>query len=345
MYSKQQIRDYYKETKLELPSNSKSRYYKFFTEKGWITLSRPIKTEKQLREALVYHTPLKVYHSISFWLNPHKKRSKYFQGPKYKVADNLLLGGELFIDIDVKDPRIVNDVINRLKADKDLKLRETNETPRGFHIIYDFTNLELNPSPYKREKQLKALIDSKIEKIADLPIDLNVLDITRIRRLRHSLDAKSGKIINPAPEGFLKRKMTMGVGKNQPSVPRIKTGEVLAQADTSPTYALFLKNKVKNSYYPYIESGIKPKEDSIEIDYGNRKGHLIKRKCSLGETLNLYKKYKNKRKYSNQLKKWGVNYVKISPLKNSLGKALENKPLYDFELLKYSGGFVFTKFK
>src|SRR3990167_1321169 len=97
LLTKQQIKEYYKHSKLYMRDGMKNRILKIqLFDKTWKHFYN-IKTEYQLRKILVRYNPINAYCSITQWLNPKKVEHPNF------LADRIPISTDLWIEVDYQD--------------------------------------------------------------------------------------------------------------------------------------------------------------------------------------------------------------------------------------------------
>lgn len=137
------LKEYYEECDLVLPVNARFRILKFLLLDGvWLTFKRNTWSVDMLRKKLVEHCPVSFYWSVSYWLSP-----RGVERPSYGLSDRLLLGSDVFFDIDCDDGMSLQDAADegkrlikfmRGKGYKVDKIFFSGK--KGFHIF--FTSLE-----------------------------------------------------------------------------------------------------------------------------------------------------------------------------------------------------------
>lgn len=199
------IKEYYSKAELTLPDNPGWRTWKFKLPGGrFLHIDKRINSIEKFRKYLVRYTPVKVYHSCSFWLNPTRMRGKYKRN--YKWADTLFLGMELYFDFDVMHyekvstfQRVLQEVstiYEVMKTKKDYKFKKlTWSGTHGFALVYEQVqisepNVDRRIALYKKSrKKLKEELDGYIFQTLDTSL---ITDIYRIYKCENTIDFGSG---------------------------------------------------------------------------------------------------------------------------------------------------------
>lgn len=150
--TKKMIREFYRELpadQLYLEDDSNFRQFKFrcFDSKGrvkWRAIRDRITSKKKLKKYLVRFSPIDVYCSIGFWLNPSTLGKK---------PDGILLYSDYVVDCDHRDIREVNR-IHRYLDDKFDNESYLVFSGGGFHVRVDKLFRIRIKDPVKREKEI-----------------------------------------------------------------------------------------------------------------------------------------------------------------------------------------------
>src|SRR3990167_6424738 len=258
------IKKYYQEymDSIILPDRPTFRQFKLLLkDRRWYTIPVQINSKGKLQKYLLKYAPEKVFHTIARWTNPHKLKSKYYAGSGYKHESNFIRAN-LFFDFDFYNPDKVKKCIKAIKKDKELTLLTINFSgSRGFHIVCDTNKKLFGITDYQD------FINRKYEEYRRFGIDMNTGDIRRIKKLIGSLDGSSGLICNEIKEkdlssfmpycydansegGFVKKSMTLDIGHKPVSARQNQFSRERTHNDSLPIYAMYLTNRVKNSFYP-----------------------------------------------------------------------------------------------
>ena len=196
------LRSYYEEAPLWLPPHPTFRQFRVAVPRGdarlaFLKIDDRVRNETVLRRWLVRLAPEHVYFTTSRWLDPQRLGPREYRGRKagYRVAHNILLGQELYFDIDAPgefdlakaDAERVLDCLRR-EGLEDLRLVYSGN--KGFHIhAYDFEEKflpRLPADPRCREAAVQGARKDLVTRIVEAGIGIDVdvtMDPRRILRL------------------------------------------------------------------------------------------------------------------------------------------------------------------
>lgn len=168
---RQQLKEYYRDADLWIPSNPSWRIYRLQTidEDGELNFFRlrdrltnksgDHVAKEKLREHLIKHTPLNVYFSVSCWMNPSKTTHKTYKKEgdgRHHIDKNHFLFSDVVIDCDHTDVEEVRRIYNYVKENYEAERFYIVFSGGGFHINCDklYTNRKVS-NPIEREKQFQ----------------------------------------------------------------------------------------------------------------------------------------------------------------------------------------------
>lgn len=207
------LREYYARAPLWLPPRATFRQFRFaFEGTGGRTHFRKIddriRDSEVLRRWLLRLAPSHVYFTTSRWLDPQRlgPRDPRRRKAGYPIAHNVLLGQELYFDIDAPGdlPGAKADAASLLRFLSAEGLRElalVYSGNKGFHVhAYDFEPRflpRLPEDPRKREAAAQGARTELVARIVDAGIGIDVevtLDPRRILRLPGTVHGKTFNI-------------------------------------------------------------------------------------------------------------------------------------------------------
>ena len=214
------LRAFYERAPLWLPPRSTFRQFRLALDRPggpprfWKIDDR-IRDPETLRAWLLRLAPAHVYFTTSRWLDPQRlgPRDRRRRRAGYPIAHNILLGQELYFDIDApgdldsakRDAR----ALLRLLGDEGLRdLALVYSGSKGFHVhAYDFEPLflpRLPEDPRKREAAAQGARADLVTRIVNSGIGIDVdvtMDPRRILRLPGTVHGKTFNIcefVDPA---------------------------------------------------------------------------------------------------------------------------------------------------
>lgn len=171
---RKELREYYEDAELWIPSNPSWRIYRFETidEDGELNFYRirdrftnkssdKVAKEK-LRKHLIRHTPLNAYFSVSCWLNPSKTSHKTYKKEgdgRHHIDKNHFLFSDVVIDCDHMDITEVRRIYNYLESNYSAERFYIVFSGGGFHINCEklYTNKKVS-NPIEREKRFQEFL-------------------------------------------------------------------------------------------------------------------------------------------------------------------------------------------
>ncbi len=201
-HRRQLLRTFYGDAPLWLPPQPTFRQFRVAVERDDGTvrfrkLDDRVKDVATLRRWLVEFAPLHAYYTTSRWLDPQRLGPRDRRGRRagYAIAHNILLGQELYFDIDAPgDLDAAKDDARRLlgflrgEGLRDLRLVHSGN--KGFHVYaYDFEPKflpSLPEDPRDREAAAQTARAGLVERIVEAGIGIDVdvtMDPRRIIRL------------------------------------------------------------------------------------------------------------------------------------------------------------------
>lgn len=216
------LRAYYRAADLWLPPRPTFRQFRVAVERAggplrFLKVDDRVKDEETLRSWLLRLAPAHVYFTTSRWLDPQRLGPREFRGKRagYPIAHNILLGQELYFDIDApgdlgaaKEDAAALLCFLRREGLSDLALVYSGN--KGFHVhAYDFEPRflpRLPEDPRKREAAAQAARADLVTRIVEAGIGIDVeitMDPRRILRLPGTVHGKTFNICEfVAPAGL-----------------------------------------------------------------------------------------------------------------------------------------------
>jgi len=269
----EQLAEYYRSNLMTLPHLSQFRQYKFLLSNGIVFRLRDIiRTPEQLQRHLVKHRPLKVWYSVSRFLNPQ------FVGPKgrnrdYVYAYNLFLGSDLVFDIDPPPEGTLEDARqNALKLTDFLEERGISNTKtiysagKGLHLY----GLDWNPNivaenPLEREKlygEAKNKLMTEAQEQGIVFDKKTSVDTRRVMKVIGSINADTGYVvseIDPEDKDFLSKVRRIPLLFREPEKKgddKIFLAPIRGEAETElsrlPQLSYHISNRVSGTRDRYI---------------------------------------------------------------------------------------------
>ena len=214
------LREYYSWAHLWLPSRPTFRQFRVAVDRAggrarFLKIDDRIRDPETLRRWLLRLAPSHVYFTTSRWLDPQRLGPRDLRRRRagYPIAHNVLLGQELYFDIDApgdlegakEDASALLGFLNG-EGFRDLALVYSGN--KGFHVhAYDFEPRflpRLPEDPRKREAAVQAARADLVARIvsAGIGIDVEVtMDPRRILRLPGTVHGKTFNIcefVDPA---------------------------------------------------------------------------------------------------------------------------------------------------
>ncbi len=207
---RERLRTFYRDADLWLPPRPTFRQFRFALERPdgglrFCKVEDRVKDIETLRRWLVRLAPAHVYFTTSRWLDPQRLGPRDLRGrrPGYPIAHNVLLGQELYFDIDApgdlaaakSDASALLRFLHR-EGLRDLALVFSGN--KGFHVhAYDFEPRflpRLPEDPRKREAAAQAARVDLVTRVVDAGIGIDVditMDPRRILRLPGTVHGKT----------------------------------------------------------------------------------------------------------------------------------------------------------
>jgi hypothetical protein len=218
--SLEEVREFYRETKLNLPAWMKParRHYRVELWDGkFLKLNRFENriNPRELREYLVRYAPKHVYMSVLSWLFPERV------GPKRKANSAIPLDGVFLVDLDVKTERFHHHTLNRhgvcegclllakCNAVRTCEVIEENYTDhlvvfsgrKGFHVLFPFAAGDW--THYRPANDLLTQAAARFKYALHLKrrgvfFDFKTsIDPLRVHSVPESLNAETGLVVKP----------------------------------------------------------------------------------------------------------------------------------------------------
>ncbi len=204
------LRAYYASAPLWLPPRPTFRQFRVAVERPggrllFLKVEDRVKDEETLRAWLLRLAPAHVYFTTSRWLDPQRLGPRDLKGRRagYPIAHNILLGQELYFDIDApgdldgakEDAAALLAFLHR-EGLRDLRLVYSGN--KGFHVhAYDFEARflpRLPEDPREREAAAQSARAGLVTRIVEAGIGIDVeitMDPRRILRLPGTVHGKT----------------------------------------------------------------------------------------------------------------------------------------------------------
>ena len=201
---------YYATADLWLPPSPTFRQFRFAVARpdGHVTFRKiedRVRDVATLRRWLLRFVPEHAYFTTSRWLDPQRLGPRELRGRKagYPIAHNVLLGQELYFDLDVPDDldaakQYAFRLLDFLRGEGLRELRLVYSGNKGFHVhAYDFEARflpRLPEDPRDREGAAQSARMDLVTRLvaADIPIDVDItMDPRRILRLPGTVHGKT----------------------------------------------------------------------------------------------------------------------------------------------------------
>jgi DNA primase catalytic subunit len=222
------LRAYYATAPLWLPPRPTFRQFRVAVDRPgrrtrFLKIDDRVKNAETLRGWLVRLAPAHVYFTTSRWLDPQRLGPRDLRGRKagYPIAHNILLGQELYFDIDAPGDldaakEDASALLQFLREEGLDDLRLVYSGNKGFHVhAYDFERKflpRLPEDPRKREAAVQGARVDLVTRIVNegIGIDVDVtMDPRRILRLPGSVHGRTFNICEFVPAA--------GLGRFQPT--------------------------------------------------------------------------------------------------------------------------------
>lgn len=234
------LKEYYSESRIFLPKDSKWRQYRFWLSNGrCIKIKAQIRDELTLRKYLLKYSPIFVTYSASAFLNP------IHFGPasneKSKMDQNIFLYNDIIFDVDSTD---LNKAQNNALLVIDFMRRKGYEPEsiifsgsKGFHIKYNDYKKYDDPYPSVREKMCadeRKLLVNELTSFMEKNnlgnyVDSEVTRNTRgFVRVPGTINCKTGYACWPITENDLKKP----VAKMLAEIPKVNETPKSLNTDT-----------------------------------------------------------------------------------------------------------------
>jgi hypothetical protein len=177
--------------------------------------TKKINNINKLREFLRGEV-VKVFVSVSKFLNPHKVFGKHPKGPRYKIADSLFLKSDLLFDLDHEDLEVAHRdglrIIKFMRKQKDYKLINIRYSgTKGFHLLYRDNKPIQEPHPLKRLQRTEARRRRLVKKLPTMEtideLHKNIIcDQFRVHTALNTVKGKTGhKVVEISEDDFIRQ--------------------------------------------------------------------------------------------------------------------------------------------